>query len=148
MRLAATASSDAHDSVHGVLVLFVCWCCFSLPPALSALRRGKVRASVTRARPWTCWMRLGNFTICALGGQHAMITAVYPSFHPMARKRMHALKGLACRKRMAAASSPAATCKQGTVLTSPARHACGCARPSRARLCRRNSKILSDGSKT
>ncbi len=47
----------------------------------------------------------------------------------------HALKGLACRKRVAAASSPAATCKQDAALTSPARHACGCARPSRALLC-------------
>ncbi len=34
-------------------------------------------------------------------------------FHPMAKKRMHALKGLACSMRVAAASSPAATCKQG-----------------------------------
>ncbi len=30
----------------------------------------------------------------------------------------------------AAASSHAATCKQGAALTSPARHACSCARPS------------------
>ncbi len=40
-------------------------------------------------------------------------------------------QGLACRKRVAAASSPAATFKQGAALTSPARHACGRARPSR-----------------
>ncbi len=33
-------------------------------------------------------------------------------------------------------------------LPTTARHACGCARPSRARLCHRNSKLLSDGSKT
>ncbi len=39
-------------------------------------------------------------------------------------------------------------CKQGAALTSPARHACGCARPSRARFGNRGSKILSDGSKT
>ncbi len=61
---------------------------------------------------------------------------------------MHALKGLACRKRVAAASSPAATYKQGAALTSPTRHGCGCARPSRARFGHRNSKTLSDGSKT
>jgi hypothetical protein len=60
-------------------------------------------------------------------------TAVYLSFHTIAFKRMHALKCLACRKRVAAVSSPAATCKQGAALTSPAQHACGCARPSRAR---------------
>ncbi len=36
----------------------------------------------------------------------------------MAKKHVHALKGLACRKRVAAASSPAATCKQGAALTS------------------------------
>ncbi len=47
-------------------------------------------------------------------------TAVYLSFGPIVEKRMHALKGLACRKRVAAASSPAATCKQGAALTSPA----------------------------
>ncbi len=76
------------------------------------------------------------------------VTIVCLSFHPMAKERMHALKGLACRKRVTAASSPAATCKQDAALTSPARHACGCARPSRARLCHRNSKNLSDGSKT
>jgi hypothetical protein len=52
------------------------------------------------------------------------------------------------RKRVAAASSPAATCKQGAALTSPARHACGYARPSRARFGHRDSKTLSDGSKT
>jgi hypothetical protein len=43
--------------------------------------------------------------------------------------------------RVAAASSPAATCKQDAELTSLARHACGCARPSRARLCHRHSKF-------
>ncbi len=69
-------------------------------------------------------------------------------FHPMAQEHVHALKGLACRKRVAAASSPAATCKQVAALTSPARHACGCARPSRARFGHRSSKFLSDGSKT
>jgi hypothetical protein len=73
-------------------------------------------------------------------------TAVFLSFGPIGEKRMHALKGLACRKPVAAVSSPAATCKQGAALTSPARHACGCARPSRARLCHRSSKLLSDGS--
>jgi hypothetical protein len=51
------------------------------------------------------------------------------------------------RKRVAAASSPAAPCKQVAVLKSQVRHACGCARPSRARIGHRNSKILSDGSK-
>ncbi len=55
-------------------------------------------------------------------------TPVRLSFHPMAKEHVHALKGLACRKRVAAASSPAATCKQDAALTSPARHACGCAR--------------------
>ncbi len=75
-------------------------------------------------------------------------TVVYLSVHPMAKEHVHALKGLACRKRVAVACSLAATCKQGTALTSPARHACGCTRPSRARLCHRSSKFLSDGSKT
>jgi hypothetical protein len=37
-------------------------------------------------------------------------TVVHLSVHPMARKRMHALKGLACRKHVAAASSPADNC--------------------------------------
>jgi hypothetical protein len=60
----------------------------------------------------------------------------------------HALKYLACRKRVAAASSPAATCKQGAALTSPARHACGCTRPLSARFGHRSSKFLSHGSKT
>ena len=48
----------------------------------------------------------------------AAVTVVCLRFHPMVRKHMHALKGLACRKRVAAASSPAATCKQGAALTS------------------------------
>jgi hypothetical protein len=43
-----------------------------------------------------------------------------PQFWTHRTKRMHALKGLACRKRVAAASSPAATCKQCAALTSPA----------------------------
>ncbi len=46
----------------------------------------------------------------------AVLLCVYrrvPKFSPFGEKRMHALKGLACRKRVAAASSPAATCKQG-----------------------------------
>jgi hypothetical protein len=75
-------------------------------------------------------------------------TVVRLSFHPTARKRMHALKGLACRKRVAAATSPAATCKQDAALTSPTRHACGCAGPLCARFCHKSSKILSDWSKT
>jgi hypothetical protein len=70
-----------------------------------------------------------------------------PKLSPYGEKRMHALKGLAYRKRVAAASSPAATCKQGAALTSPARHACGCARPSRARFGQRSRKLLSDGVK-
>ncbi len=64
---------------------------------------------------------------------------MYLRVYPTAEKRMHALKSQACRKRVAAASSPAATCKQDAALTSPARHACGCARPSRARLGHENS---------
>ncbi len=36
---------------------------------------------------------------------------------------MHALKGLACRKRVAAASSPAATCKQGAAAPGLLAHA-------------------------
>jgi hypothetical protein len=55
--------------------------------------------------------------------RHGNATVVYQRFQPMARKRIHALKGLACRKRVAVASSPAATCKQGAALTSHARHA-------------------------
>ncbi len=39
-------------------------------------------------------------------------TAVYLSVHHMAKEHVHALKGLVCCKRVAAASSPAATCKQ------------------------------------
>ncbi len=72
---------------------------------------------------------------------------LYRRVPPMANKHVHVLKGLACRKRVAAASSPAAACKQDAALTSRARHACGCARPSRARLCHRSSRVLSDGSK-
>jgi hypothetical protein len=64
-----------------------------------------------------------------------------PKCSPNGKRHVHALKGLACRKRVAAASSPAATCKHGAALTSPARHACGCARPSRARLCHRSIEI-------
>jgi hypothetical protein len=98
---------------------------------------------------------------CTDSSDNRSRNAVYLSFQPMAKKRMHALKGHVCRKRVAAASSPAATCKQGVALTSPAaicrqgaaltspaRNACGCTRPSRARLCHRNSETLSDGSKT
>jgi hypothetical protein len=40
-------------------------------------------------------------------------TPVCLSFHPMAKEHVHALKGLACRKRMAAASSPAAHLQTG-----------------------------------
>ncbi len=75
-------------------------------------------------------------------------TIVRLSFHHKTKEHVHALKGLACRKRVAAASSPATTCKQGAALTSPARHACGCARPSRARFGHRSGKTNSDGSKT
>ncbi len=67
-------------------------------------------------------------------------------FHLIAKEHVHALKSLACRKRVAAASWPAATCKKG--VTSPPRHACGCARPSRARFGNRNTKIVSDESKS
>ncbi len=49
------------------------------------------------------------------------VTTVCLSFHPMAKEHVHALKGLAYCKRVAAASSPAATCKQDAALTSPAR---------------------------
>ncbi len=38
----------------------------------------------------------------------------------MAKEHVHALKGLACHKRVAAASSPAAICKQDAALTSTA----------------------------
>jgi hypothetical protein len=41
-----------------------------------------------------------------------------PKFSHYIYKHMHALKGLACRKRAAAACSPAATCKKGAALTS------------------------------
>jgi hypothetical protein len=54
-----------------------------------------------------------------------VVPAVYLCAHPMAMKHMRAwgvydapvraLKGLACRKSVAAASSTAATCKQGAV---------------------------------
>ncbi len=69
------------------------------------------------------------------------------SFHPISKEHVHALKGLACRKRVAAASSPAATCKQDAALTSPARHACGCARPSHARFGHRSRKVCPMGPK-
>ncbi len=62
--------------------------------------------------------------------------------------RVHVLKSMPFRKHVASTSSPAATCKQGAALTSPARHACGCARPSRTRFRPRNSKPLYDGPKT
>ncbi len=46
-------------------------------------------------------------------------TTVCLSFHPMSKEHVHALKGLACRKRMTAIRSPAATSKQDAVLMSP-----------------------------
>ncbi len=46
---------------------------------------------------------------------------------------VHALKGMACRARVTPARSPASHYKQCSALTSPALHARGCARPSRAR---------------
>ncbi len=49
-------------------------------------------------------------------------TVVCPSFHPIAKEHVHALEGLAYRKRVAAASSPAATCKQVAALTSVRLH--------------------------
>jgi hypothetical protein len=61
-------------------------------------------------------------------------TAVYISFHPLARKHVHALKGLAQLQLASRARRSRRAC-------------CGCTRPSRARLCHRNSKILPDGSK-
>jgi hypothetical protein len=70
------------------------------------------------------------------------------SFHPMQKSmcmRSKAWLAGSCRMRVAAASSPAATCnccKQDAALMSPARHACGCARPSRARLMLRSQKQL------
>jgi hypothetical protein len=75
-------------------------------------------------------------------------TIVCLIFHPLAKEHVHTLKGLAYRKRVASASSPAATCKQDAALTSPARHACGCTRPSCTRFGHRSSMILSDRSKT
>ena len=60
-------------------------------------------------------------------------TAGSLSFGPMAQCVVHALKGLACSARVTPASSPASHCKQCSALTSPALHARGCARPSRAR---------------
>jgi hypothetical protein len=42
-------------------------------------------------------------------------------------------QGLTCRARVTRASSPASHCKQCSALTSPALHAGGCTRPSRAR---------------
>ncbi len=46
-----------------------------------------------------------------------------PKFSPYGEKRMHAREGLACRKRVAAASSPAATCKQGAAAPGLVTHA-------------------------
>ncbi len=57
-------------------------------------------------------------------------------------ENVHALEGLACRKRVAPASSPASHCKQGAALMSPTLHACGCARPSRA--CFGHSTVKAD----
>jgi hypothetical protein len=71
--------------------------------------------------PWVFFRRVP--LMFTLPSTH--FTAVYLSFNSMARKHVLALKGLACRKRVAAASSPGVTCKQGAALTSPARHACG-----------------------
>ena len=48
-------------------------------------------------------------------------------------ENVHALEGLACRAHVTPASSPASQCKQGSALTSPSRHARGCASPSCAR---------------
>ncbi len=106
--------------------------------AMQAEAQMRMRASVRVYSP------LGEGE-CEADNRH---TAVYLSLGPIGEKHVHALKGLACCKWVAAACSPAATCKQGVALTSPARHACGRARPSRARFGHRDSKILSNGSKT
>ena len=52
-------------------------------------------------------------------------TAGYLRSHPIAQRVVHALKGLACRARVAPASSPASHCKQCSALTSPSLHARG-----------------------
>ena len=63
------------------------------------------------------------------------VTAGYVRCGPMAQCAVHALVGLACRRRARAtpASSPASHCKQCVALTSPLLHARGCVRPSHAR---------------
>jgi hypothetical protein len=96
---------------------------------LSAALLERIQSALARLRKDLTRLSTSSPTMWVL----ACVTTVYLSFGPIGEKRMHALKGLACRKRVAAASSPAATCKQGAALTSLARHACGCARPSRAR---------------
>ncbi len=51
--------------------------------------------------------RKGSLVYC--NSNNNKCTPVCLSFHPMAKEHVHALKGLACRKRVAAASSPAAS---------------------------------------
>jgi hypothetical protein len=78
---------------------------------------------------------------------HALVWPLVPSCSSASgKKRMHARGGLACRDRVAAASSLAATCKQGAALMSPTRHACGRARPS-CSFCHRHRNVLSDAVK-
>ncbi len=74
-------------------------------------------------------------------------SVVCPKFSPYGKESVHALNGLACCTRVAAASSPAAgaTCKQGAALTSLARSRL---RQAFSRTLRLQKHLLSDGSKT
>ena len=77
--------------------------------------------------------------VCDIGEYQVLLLPLryqygrYLRFGPTAQCVVHALKGLICRACVAPASLPASHCKQCSALTSPAFHACGCARPSRAR---------------
>ncbi len=71
--------------------------------------------------------------VCMVIIVFSLDTAGHLSFGPTAQCAVHALKGLACRKRVTPASSPASHCKQCSALTSPSLQARGCASPSRAR---------------
>jgi hypothetical protein len=68
--------------------------------------------------------------VCACTGMYRR----YHMFSPFAHVRMRALKGLACRAHVTAASSHASPCS-GEAFTLPACHACGSTSPVCACVC-------------
>ncbi len=136
-------------SAHTLAALVGVPAATGLPPAMRVMvsmtvRPGRARNSLgtsTSSKRWRV-MNSSRAAICARSTHDNPSVAVHtpntraPRCSPDISKHTEAraLNGLACRKRVAAACSPAATCKQAAALTSPARHACGCARPSRVPL--------------